>query len=82
MKIAYCKLVGEPVISVKLDVLKTQLYKIRLCKMKIAADKLCKMNSDFAKPAAEFAKLDGFLPVGPGSGFLGSGSLAVPQSTE
>ena len=82
MKIAFCKLVGEPVLSVKLDVLKTQLYIARLCKMKVAADKLCKMNINFAKSAAKIAKLDGFLPVGPGSGFLGSGSLAVPQSTE
>ena len=82
MKFAFCKLIGEQAMSVKLDVLKTQIYKMRLCKMTIAADKLCKMKIDFAKSAAEFAKLDGFLPVGPGSGFLGSGSLAVPQSTE
>ena len=82
MNIAFCKLVGEPVISVKLDVLKSPIYKMRLCRMKIAADKLCKIKFGFAKSAAEFAKLDGFLPVGPGSGFLGSGSLAVPQSTE
>ena len=82
MKIAFCKLVGEPIISTHIDVSKTPIYKIRLCNMGIAADKLCKMKIDFAKSAAEFAKLDGFLPVGPGSGFLGSGSLAVPQSTE
>ena len=82
MKIAFCKLFGEPVIFVKLDVLKTPIYKMRLCKMKNAAGKLCKMKIGFAKSAAGFANSNGFLPVGPGSGFLGSGSLAVPQSTE
>ena len=82
MKVAFCNLVGEPVISIKLDVLKTPIYKIRLCKMTIAADTLCKMKIDLAKLAAGFANYNGFLTVGPGSGFLGSGSLAVPQSTE
>ena len=81
MEMAFHKLVGEPAISTKLNVLKNPIYKIRLCKMEIAADDLCKMNIDFAKSAAGFANYNGFLPVGPGSGFLGSGSLAVPQST-